>query len=330
MSMFNKPKFRKPGFKLALVATALSAVVIILGVYTRLVAVGFGCSDWSSCYGAVNAEFVVWPVLSHRYLAGILGALITVLAVGSWRRRDDESYPFRLPTFILFLVVWQALLGMWSVNVTLWAQVATIHLLGGMVNCSLLWLLTLRIDNKCWRLSADIMDRLAHVKPWIIGAVIVVGMQILLGGWTSANYAAFACPDFPLCQNQWWPEMDFWQGFNIAQTFGVDTLSETLESKARVAIHVIHRLGAVVTTVYLLGLAILLLTINHRRIRRMSLILVAVLSVQLLLVVGSGQVRATLLTAIVHNIGSVLLLLTLVTLATRVWTAKLKYQRLES
>ena len=247
MSMFNKPKFRKPGFKLALVATALSAVVIILGVYTRLVAVGFGCSDWSSCYGAVNAEFVVWPVLSHRYLAGILGALITVLAVGSWRRRDD-----------------------------------------------------------------------------------VVGMQILLGGWTSANYAAFACPDFPLCQNQWWPEMDFWQGFNIAQTFGVDTLSETLESKARVAIHVIHRLGAVVTTVYLLGLAILLLTINHRRIRRMSLILVAVLSVQLLLVVGSGQVRATLLTAIVHNIGSVLLLLTLVTLATRVWTAKLKYQRLES
>jgi cytochrome c oxidase assembly protein subunit 15 len=327
--MFNKPKYRKPGFKLALVTTVLSAVVITLGTYTSLAEGGFGCSDWPSCYGVI-AEHGIGLELIHRYLAGILGALITVLAVGSWRRRDDESYPFRLPTFILFLVVWQVLLGMWAVNLALWPQVVGVHLLGGIVNCSLLWLLTLRLDNKRWKLTADTMDRLAQVKPWIIGAMVVVIVQILLGGWTSATYTAFACPEFPLCQGQWWSEIDFWQGFNIAKMFGVDSVGETMESNVRVAIHVIHRLATVVSIIYVLGLAILLLTIKDRRIRHMPLILIVLLSVQLLLVIGSGQVQATLLTAIVHNVGGVLLLLTLVTLATRVWTAKLKYQRPES
>jgi heme a synthase len=342
MSIFNAPKFRKPGFKLALIATILSAVVVVLGAYTRLIDFGFGCSDWPSCYGQLSffsdgvdgygvgglaIESGIWPELVHRYLAGILGLSIIVLAVGSWRRRDDDSYPFRLPTFILFLVVWQVLFGMWTVKLTLWPQVVTVHLLGGMVTLSLLWLLTLRLDNKRWKISAEIIDRLAQFKPWIVIAIVIVVFQILLGGWTSANYAAFACPDFPSCQNQWWPEMDLKNGFNITQAFGPSSLSEVLESEARVAIHFVHRLWALVATVYLLGLTILLLTVKHRRIRRMSIILAMVLLTQLLFVVISGQIRSSLITAIVHNIGAALLLLILVTLATRVWTAKLKYQR---
>ena len=334
MSVFNAPKFRRPGFKLALITTILSAVVVVLGAYTRLLDFGFGCSDWPSCYGQLSflsdglaTESGIWLELVHRYLAGILGLSIIVLAVGSWRRRDDDSYPFRLPTFILFLVVWQVLLGMWTVKLILWPQVVTVHLLGGMITLSLLWLLTLRLDNKRWKISAEIVDRLAQFKPWIVIAIIIVVVQILLGGWTSANYAAFACPEFPFCQNKWWPDMDLKSGFNLTQAFGPSSLSEALQSEARVAIHFVHRFWALVTTVYLLGLTALLLTVKHWRTRRISIVLVVVLFAQLLFVATNGQIGASLTTAIVHNIGGALLLLTLVTLATRVWTAKLKYQR---
>ena len=348
MSLFNAfvnaPKFRKPGFKSALIATLLSLLVMLLGTYTRLIDIDFGCSDWPGCYGQLSffssdinepelfdhAEsdvFILLPELLHRYLAGFLGLLIVVLAVRSWRRRDDENYPFRLPTFILFLVVWQMLFGMWAVKLALWPQVVTVHLVMGAITCSLLWLLTLRLENKRWKVPAEVIDKLTAMRRWIVLAIILVVVEIMLGGWTSANQAALACPDFPSCQNQWWPEMDLKKGFSITESFGAAHLSQGLESKARVAIHVVHRLGALITTIYIIGLALALLFIKDRRTRRMSLILIAVLGAQLYLVIGLGDIQRSLVTVMTHNIGSILLLLTLVTLATKVWTAKLKYQR---
>ena len=348
MSLFNAPKFRKPGFKLALVAFVLSVVVILLGTYTRLVDMDFGCSDWPSCHGelsrlsdgTVQAEAFggystgfslttggLWAELAHRYVAGVLGLIIIALAVISWRRRDDEDYPFRLPTFILFLVVWQVLFGMWTVKLSLWPQVVTVHLVMGLISCSLLWLLMLRLDNKRWKVEEDVIKRWCRAKPWIVLAVVLVIVQIMLGGWTSANNAALACPDFPSCQQQWWPEMDIRKGFSVMQGFGPESLSQTTESKARIAIHMVHRVGALVTTLYILGLTLLLITIKHRRTRRMSLIVAVVLGVQLLLIIGGGEVRTSITTVLAHNMGSALLLLTLVTLGTKVWTAKLKYQR---
>jgi len=344
MSLFNAPKFRKPGFKSALIAALLSLLVILLGTYTRLIDIDFGCSDWPGCYGQLSffgsdvnepALFDTAQVgismlpaeLAHRYLAGFLGLLIVVLAVGSWRRRDDENYPFRLPTFVLFLVVWQMLFGMWTAKLALWPQVVTVHLVMGAITCSLLWLLTLRLDNKRWKAPAEVIDKLTAMKRWIVLAIVLIVVEIMLGGWTSANQAALACPDFPSCQNQWWPEMDLKKGFSITESFDQAHLSQGVESEARVAIHVVHRLGALITTIYIVGLAVVLLFIKHQRTRRMSLIIVAVLGAQLFLVTGAGDIQRSLVTVMAHNIGSILLLLTLVTLATKVWTAKLKYQR---
>ena len=317
---------------------------MLLGTYTRLMDVDFGCSDWPGCYGqfsflgsdanepalfdTAQTGISMMPAeLAHRYLAGFLGLLIVVLAVGSWRRRDDENYPFRLPTFVLFLVVWQMLFGMWTVQLALWPQVVTVHLVMGAITCSLLWLLTLRLDNKRWKVSAEVIDKLTAMKRWVVLAIILVVVEVMLGGWTSANQAALACPDFPSCQNQWWPEMDLKKGFSITESFGPGHLSQGVESKARVAIHVVHRLGALITTIYIVGLSVALLFIKNRRVRRMSLIVVAVLCVQLYLVIGLGDIQRSLVTVMAHNIGGILLLLTLVTLATKVWTAKLKYQR---
>lgn len=345
MSFFNAPKFRKPGFKLALLASVLSLAVVLLGNYTRLADVDFGCSELSGCLGqfsffggSAGSDDVfgdyssvdqgeLWIELAHRYLAGVLGLVTIALALTSWRRRDDEDYPFRLPTFILFLLVWQMLFGLWTVKLSLWPQVATVHLVLGLLTSALLWLLTLRLDNKRWKVEESILLRLSRMRPWISGGVCLVIFQIVLGGWTSANHAGQACPDFPSCQGQWWPAMDMLKGFNIIAGFGVDTLSQTVESKARIAITVIHRLGALVTTVYVLLLSASLLFIKHRRTRRISLILMTVLGLQLYIAIGMDQISSSTTNVLMHNLGSALLLLTLVTLATKVWTAKLRYQR---
>lgn len=341
MSLFNAPKFRKPSFKLALIATLLALLVVMLGTYTRLMDIDFGCSDWPICHGQLSifsdplevsdgystGYTFLQPELIHRSLAGILGILIILLAIRSWRRRDDENYPFRLPTFILFLVVWQALFGMWTAKLALWPQVVTVHLVMGAITCSLLWLLTLRLDNKRWKVSAEVLASFIRMKPWIVLGAILMIVQMMLGGWVSANNAASACPDFPRCQDLWWPEMDIRKGFSITESFGVDTLSQTLESQARIAIHVIHRLGALITTIYIVGLAVALLFVKHSRIRRMSLIVVAILGLHLYLVIELRNIEQSVLMVMLHNLGSTVLLLTLVTLATKVWTAKKKYQR---
>jgi heme a synthase len=350
MPVFNTPKFQKPGFRLALVASLLAIIVVLLGTFTRLVDAGLGCPDWPGCYGKIlwvngadeisQAEALypespvevdkAWLEMAHRFLAGALGLIIVSLAVMSWRQRDNENMPFRLPTFILFLVAWQVLFGMWTVTLRLWPQVVTAHMLAGIATFSLLWLLTLRLDDQRWKMPAEVMGRLTQIKPWIVGAIVIIGIQILLGGWTSSNYAAFACLDFPTCQSQWWPEMDLKNGFNLLQSTGPNYLGGVLESDARVAIHVIHRVGALVTSIYLLILCGFLLSIRDRRTRRMALIIFTVLFMQLAFAVGNIALMAPLITAMTHTTGSVVLLLTLVTLATKVWTAKQEYKRSES
>ena len=336
------PKQRQAGFRLAVIATLLSIVVLLLGVFTRLTDAGLSCPDWPGCYGHfswfaepdidVRAE-QLYPAsqieqqkttvdMIHRYTAGVLGVLAIALAVISWLRREDEAYPFRLPTFILFLVVWQSLFGMWSVTLKLWPQIVTLHLLTGMVTCSLLWLLTLRLSGREWRLSSEVMDRLGSVKSWLLAVITVTMLQILLGGWTSANYAAFACIEFPTCQGEWWPDMDFKNGFNLMQTIGPNYLGGKLESEARVAIHVIHRLGGLILALLVIGFAVRLFAIKSTQFRCMALITLAVLALQITLGVSNIFLMSPLLMALMHHLASILLLLVLVTLAARTWTAR--------
>ncbi|WP_438951036.1 COX15/CtaA family protein [Porticoccus sp.] len=329
---------------MAVTATALSIAVLILGVFTRLTDAGLSCPDWPGCYGhfswltdpdAIARAERLYPDnpieqqktvvdMVHRYTAGVLGILAIALAVISWLRREDEAYPFRLPTFILFLMVWQSLFGMWSVTLQLWPQIVSLHLLTGMVTCSLLWLLTLRLSGREWRLSPDVMGKLPGVKSWLLAVITVTLLQILLGGWTSANYAAFACTEFPTCQGQWWPEMDFKNGFNLTQTIGPNYLGGKLEGEARVAIHVMHRLGGLIVGLLMVGLAVRLFTIKSTQFRCMALIMLAILTVQITLGVSNVFLMSPLLTALMHHLGSVLLMLVLVTLGARTWTARLE------
>jgi heme a synthase len=332
----------KPGFRLALAATCLAWVVVGLGAFTRLVDAGLGCPDWPGCYGHLlwptadheiamaDARFPqapvetekTWPEMVHRYAAGTLALCIAGLALIGWWRREDREYPFRLPMLLLFLVVWQALFGMWTVTLKLWPQVVTLHLLGGVSTLALLWLLALRLRNAPWVVPAAPAGRLRRLKPWIILGMVTVFWQIALGGWTSSNYAALACADFPTCHGQWWPALDFARGFDLAQEVGPSYLGGLLESEARTAIHVAHRLGALAVALVLLGLVAALLAIDWAGARRLGAALAAALVLQIGLGVANVLLALPLPVAVAHNLGAALVLLVLVTLAARTWTLR--------
>ncbi|MFA5632566.1 MAG: COX15/CtaA family protein [Porticoccaceae bacterium] len=332
----------KSGFALVAAAFCCAIIVVALGAFTRLVDAGLGCPDWPGCYGhllwPIQDHNVVraneawphmpvdhsktWPEMVHRYFAGFLGVLIAIIAVKAWRRREEHDYPFRLPVLLLFVVVWQALFGMWTVTLKLWPQVVTLHLIGGMTVLSLLWLLANRLANVRWHFDVDAFARLMRLKPWVIAAIVIVAIQILLGGWTTSNYAAYACPDFPTCHREWVPPMDLAKGFDIFQTIGPNYLGGQLENEARVAIHYMHRVGALVVTVYLLLLAIRLMVMGDRRLKAMAWAVLAALALQISLGIGNVLMHIPLGMAVAHNAGAGLLLITLVSLASRVWMAR--------
>jgi len=342
ISFFNHPGQRKPGFRLALAATVLAVAVVMLGAFTRLVDAGLGCPDWPGCYGHLlwpnesheiaRAEQLypdapvqagkTWPEMVHRYFAGSLGLLILSLGVQALRRRGPGRQPLVLPLLLVFLVVWQALFGMWTVTLKLWPQVVTLHLLGGMSVLSLLWLLVLRLDDRRWRADTELLARLDGLKPLAIGTLLLLVTQISLGGWTTSNYAAFACPDFPTCHNHWLPPMDLAHGFNIMQTIGPNYLGGQMENEGRVAIHFAHRVGALVTTLALLYLCGRLWALRYRPAQILALAIFAALLLQLALGISNVLFRFPLPVAVGHNLGGALLLLTLVTLAARLWMAE--------
>lgn len=324
--------------KLIACAIALAAVVVSLGAFTRLVGAGLGCPDWPGCYGHVlwpntAAEIAVaeqafpnapvdnsktWPEMVHRYFASALGFVILCFAVFSWRRRQDTGRPVVLPICLLLLVITQGLFGMWTVTLKLWPQVVTAHLLGGFATLSLLWLLLLRLLHRDWQLSRITLNGngagLRRLKVLALAGLVTVVMQISLGGWTTSNYAALACVDFPTCHGQWLPEADFRQGFDFTQTIGPNYLGGILDNHARTAIHWSHRLGAVVVCLVLVALAYAMMVIGERTTRILAAILLAVLGLQVGLGVTNIVAVLPLSVAVAHNGVGALLLLVLVTI----------------
>lgn len=332
----------KPSFMLIQVAVALAFCVVVLGAFTRLKDAGLGCPDWPGCYGHVlwpqtsdqiaaaeqafpDAPFEhekAWPEVVHRYFAGSLGFLIVLAALMAFKHRNDRDQPFKLPLLLLVLVIAQGLFGMWTVTLKLWPQIVTMHLLGGFSTLSLLWLLRLRLLNQPWPTPNLPLHYWQALKPLALLGLILVICQITLGGWTSTNYAALACPDLPTCQGQWWPTMDFGSGFNFAQEIGPNYLGGQLDGSARVAIHMTHRIGAIVVAVYLLYLVSRLRRhAGGAPMRRMANVLLGLLLLQVALGLSNVIWSLPLAVAVAHNTGGALLLLALISLNYRLHKA---------
>ena len=256
-------------------AACLAIVVVVMGAWVRLTDAGLGCPDWPGCYGSLivpsdtdaaaaaeaNAAYPEralesekgWHEMIHRYAATTLGLAILLAAFLAWRNRADARQPVIMPIVLLGVVIFQGLLGMWTVTLLLKPVIVMAHLLGGLTTLSMAsWLL---LDHIRRNGSGRLKGRLMY-KPALIGLVILV-CQIALGGWTSSNYAALACPDLPTCQGEWWPpEVNFAEGFVMWRGLGVDYEFGVLDAPSRVAIHFTHRLGAIVTFLLLGYLAI--------------------------------------------------------------------------
>jgi cytochrome c oxidase assembly protein subunit 15 len=209
-----------------------------------------------------------------------------------------------LPLFLLAVVLAQAAFGMWTVTLKLWPQVVTGHLLGGFATLSLLFLLTLRLSGV---LPALIVPK--RLQYWATAGLVLVIGQIALGGWVSSNYAAVACIDLPTCHGQWWPAADFANGFHLTQHIGPNYLGGQLDSDARTAIHLTHRVGALLVTLVLLGLAWQLRAVGMTRLA--GLLLIA-LAAQICLGLSNVYFHLPLPVAVGHNAGGAALLLTLV------------------
>ncbi len=342
MALFNREQDRKPAFKLALLAVVVTLVVVILGAFTRLVDAGLGCPDWPTCYGHVmwpDTEQEIasannlyphapvetdktWPEMVHRYFASGLGVLAIGLLLLCWRaRKIVPDQPIKLPIFLLAFVILQGMFGMWTVTLKLWPQVVTAHLLGGFASLSFVWLLTLRLNNQHWQVTTNEMAKLQGLKPLAVVGLLIVVAQIALGGWITSNYAALACPDLPTCQAQWLPSMDFSRGFDLFQGIGPNYLGGLMNNEARVAIHFSHRVGAVLTLLYVGWLCFQLWRSQLSVTQAMAKIIAVALLVQFVLGLSNIWFNFPLMVAVSHNAIGAILLLTLVTLIHRLYTA---------
>jgi cytochrome c oxidase assembly protein subunit 15 len=223
----------------------------------------------------------------------------------------------RLPGLLVLLVVFQGLLGMWTVTLLLKPLIVSAHLVGGLTTMSLLWWLGLRVERTTRPPGERRLRQLAVV------GIIVLALQIMLGGWVSSNYAALACPDFPTCQRSFWPDMDFKDAFVLWRGLGIDYEGGVLDHPARVAIHFVHRLGAVVTALLLGFLAWRALRTGQSRAVRMAGAALAALLVVQWTVGPLMVVKALPLElATAHNGVAALLVLAMVALLRSLWTPR--------
>lgn len=317
--------------KLVFVSILLALVVVSLGAYTRLTHAGLGCPDWPGCYGLIDvpetksqiakAELAfperpvepqkAWNEMIHRYFAGALGLCILAISIISFRRRKQGT-PLLLPLLLLVIVTFQAALGMWTVTMKLMPVVVMAHLLGGFTTLCLLYLLHLRLNPK--HITSGDWSIKKYGSYGLLGIVILTA-QIALGGWTSSNYAALTCTELPICQEGWQEQLTFTDSFDLIPPEKESYEYGHLPHADRVTIHVVHRIGAIITALYLGWLA--LMVFKHSQtlfFRRAALSLGLILFVQLSLGVSNVWFSLPLSVAVGHNIVAACLMLALIAL----------------
>jgi heme a synthase len=317
---------------LVIAATLLALCVVSLGAYVRLTDAGLGCPDWPGCYGTLTvpqSEAAIlqaqttypdsavevgkaWREMAHRYLAGTLGLLVLAIFVLGWKaRKEIKSSPYT-SSFLLLLIGFQAMLGMWTVTMLLKPAIVSGHLLGGMSTLAVLsWL-----AHRHWGYYSDSIVTCQRLRLAIRLALVLLFMQIFLGGWTSTNYAALACTDFPTCHGAWVPDMDFKDAFHMVRELGLSKDGSALSLASLTAIQWTHRVGALVSFIYLGALG--LTTLKYWQLKRWSVLLLGALITQIALGISNLVLHLPLVLAVAHNFTAALLVIIVVVLNSKI------------
>jgi heme a synthase len=315
--------------RLLFISTILTLCVVVLGAYVRLTDAGLGCPDWPGCYGTLTvpqseeAIFLAhatypgslvetgkaWREMIHRYLAGALGLLIVMLAFMAKKYKHEIKVPIYMPISLVALVIFQAALGMWTVTELLKPIIVSAHLIGGMTILGFLTFITHRHFGSSSLAVDSTIVRMARI------GVILLFIQILLGGWTSTNYAALACTDFPTCHGSIIPDMDFSNGFSLLRDLGLTSSGESLSIQALHAIQWTHRLGAIILVTYFAIFSYLLSGLAGIRFYRN--LLISVLVLQFIIGVANLLLHLPIALATIHNLGAALLVIILVIINAR-------------
>jgi heme a synthase len=300
--------------RLALAGALLAAAVVVLGAWVRLTDAGLGCPDWPGCYGHLYPQVdhgfsKAMHEMIHRYFATTLGIIIiSLLAWAVWNRKN-RSQPLVPVVLLLVIVCLQGALGALTVTRLLKPLIVTAHLLGGLTTLGILWWLSLPPKQ------GSLSPAEASLRKYAWSGLAVLLLQIALGGWTSTNYAAVACPDLPTCQQSWWPPMDFRDAFILSRGQDIDYTGGVLGNPARTAIQVTHRIGAVLAGGWLLMLGCLtMLRAEQRRLRIVGALLVLAVSLQICIGLSMVHFAMPLPLATLHNAGAALLVIVMVTL----------------
>lgn len=322
----------KSFLRLSLAACGLAFVVIVLGAYVRLSDAGLGCPDWPGCFGKITAPTTAehisdarlqyphldvhtgkaWKEMIHRYFASTLGLLIIAMAYIAWRERANKGQQVVVPLMLVGLVSFQGLLGMWTVTQLLRPTIVTLHLLMGLLTLSLLFWVFLN-HSKPWlnRLSQVPLKR--YLSSFAKFSLLVLALQIFLGGWTSTNYVALHCPDFPTCQGEWLPQTNFSEAFVFFKDPQVNYEGGSLSLEAGITVHFMHRIGAIIASLTLVSLALMILFGTRDSVlKKQAGLLIVLLCTQVSLGIANVLLVLPIPIAVSHNAVAAALLLTLI------------------
>jgi cytochrome c oxidase assembly protein subunit 15 len=309
--------------KLSFVGALFTLIVISLGAWVRLTDAGLGCPDWPGCYGLLttpdtvdelakareyypNADIDVgkaWREMLHRYMAGLLGLyvfFITYISV----KYSKRSYT--LPVLISILIIIQAIMGMLTVTMLVKPTIVTTHLFFGMLTATLLFINSLKYSNIS--MSSEKIPAIALIIITITWVFLII--QILLGGWTSTNYASLACTDFPKCLDQWYPkEMIFNEAFNVINLPDVNYEGGILAYGAKVAIHYSHRITALILTfVFISALYVIFKLNKHSLLKKLMSISIIFFILQVILGISNVVYSLPLNIAVWHTMNAAILM----------------------
>ena len=318
--------------KITLFTTIMAFCLIVLGAYVRPSDAGLGCPDWPGCFGTLTvpeSQLAIeraqhtfpdqaiengkaWKEMVHRYVAGLLGLLILSIGYLAYRNKKSLKVSILVPYSLLGIVFFQAMLGMLTVTLLLKPIIVSTHLIGGMATLAILTYLSYEHFNENSKLvlKKNIIFYMARF------GLILIFMQIFLGGWTSTNYAGLACTDFPTCHGQWVPDMDFKNAFNIFRNLGQTSKGAPISLNALQAIQWIHRIGAITVVIYFGYLSYVLM--KYKQLRFEAILLLTILAAQFIIGIANLTLHLPMVLAVSHNLTAALLVVIITIINTKI------------